>query len=208
LLRRDKATSGTLAEAAKMACRVGGKAMKRRSKTGGNASKSARHKATTVKRRRTPPKAGPGRRSATTTQETEIARLTRERDEALEQQTATSEVLQIISSSPGDLEPVFSVMLGKAVQICDASYGNIYRWDGDALHYMASYNTPKALVRVRKGEPLRPDRLHPLESRSQPNRLGILPTSAKTPLTSPGSVPALSRGSNWAVYARPCSCRC
>ena len=73
---------------------------------------------------------------------------TRELAESLEQQTATADVLRVISSSLGDLEPVFSIMLEKAAQICDASYGNIYRWDGDALHYMASHNTPEALVRV------------------------------------------------------------
>ncbi|MGC1713845.1 MAG: hypothetical protein WA776_04700, partial [Xanthobacteraceae bacterium] len=67
----------------------------------------------------------------------------------LEQQTATSEVLQVISSSPGDLEPVFAALLEKAVRICDAKFGNIYRWNGDALQLMASYNAPAAFAEVR-----------------------------------------------------------
>ena len=72
----------------------------------------------------------------------ENARLLGELRESLQEQTATSEVLQVISSSPGDLEPVFASMLEKAVHICDANFGNIYRWDGDALHLVASHNTP------------------------------------------------------------------
>jgi hypothetical protein len=53
--------------------------------------------------------------------------------EALEQQTAGSEVLEVISGSHGDLQPVFASMLEKAVRICDARFGNIHRWDGAAL---------------------------------------------------------------------------
>jgi GAF domain-containing protein len=75
---------------------------------------------------------------------------TRELTEALEQQTATSEVLQVISSSPGDLQPVFEGMLEKAVRICDAKFGNIYRWDGSAMRLAAAHNTPPAFAEARR----------------------------------------------------------
>ena len=87
---------------------------------------------------------------------------TRELAESLEQQTAMSEVLQVISSSPGDLQPVFDAMLEKAVRICDAKFGNIYRWDGEGLHLLASYNTPPALVEARRHTPLRPGMNDPI----------------------------------------------
>jgi two-component system, NtrC family, sensor kinase len=87
---------------------------------------------------------------------------TRELTESLEQQTATSEVLQVISSSPGDLEPVFGTMLTKAVRICDARFGNIFRWDGDALHLLATHNVPIAFDDVRRRLPLRPSPRTPI----------------------------------------------
>ena len=87
---------------------------------------------------------------------------TRELTKSLEQQTATSEVLQVISSSPGDLEPVFATMLENAVRICDAKFGNIYRWDGEGLHLLASHNTPPALVEARRHSPLRPGTNDPI----------------------------------------------
>ena len=87
---------------------------------------------------------------------------TRELSESLEQQTATSEVLQVISSSPGDLEPVFETMLAKAVRICDAKFGNIFSWDGDALHLLAAHNVPIAFDDVRRRLPLRPEATGPL----------------------------------------------
>jgi hypothetical protein len=67
--------------------------------------------------------------------------LLNELRESLEEQTATSEVLKVISSSAGDLEPVFDAMLEKAVRICDASFGAIYNWDG------ASYFSPRPTIR-------------------------------------------------------------
>ena len=78
----------------------------------------------------------------------------RELSESLEQQTATSEVLQVISSSPGDLQPVFAAMLENAARICEASFGNIHRWDGDALHLVATHNTPPSFAEFRRRSPL------------------------------------------------------
>jgi len=74
----------------------------------------------------------------------------RELSESLEQQTATSEVLEVVSRSPGDLEPVFAAMLENAVRICDAKFGNIHRWDGDTAHLVATHKTPPAFAEARR----------------------------------------------------------
>ena len=87
---------------------------------------------------------------------TDLTERTADLAEALKQQTATSEVLQVISSSPGDLEPVFASMLENAVRICDAKFGNIFRWDGEALHLAATHNTSPAYAEARGRSPLRP----------------------------------------------------
>jgi two-component system, NtrC family, sensor kinase len=92
----------------------------------------------------------------------DLTQRTAELTESLEQQTATSEVLQVISRSPGDLEPVFATMLENAARICDANFGNIFRWDGDALHLVATHNTPPAFVEARKSLPLRPNKDNPI----------------------------------------------
>ena len=78
---------------------------------------------------------------------------TRELSESLEQQTATSEVLQVISSSPGDLERVFETMLAEAVRICDAKFGNIFRRDSEGMHLVARHNTPPAFAEFRRRSP-------------------------------------------------------
>ena len=86
--------------------------------------------------------------------EEQLRRRTADLTESLEQQTATSEVLQVISSSPGDRQSVFAAMLENAVRTCDAKFGNIYRWKDDTLHLVAAHNTPHALAEARRRWPL------------------------------------------------------
>ena len=92
----------------------------------------------------------------------ELRQRTAALTESLEQQTATSEVLQVISSSPGDLQPVFEAILEKAVRICDAKFGTINRWDGEALHLVASHNLPPAFAEFRRRTPFRPGSGNPI----------------------------------------------
>ena len=76
----------------------------------------------------------------------EVQARTRDLTESLQQQTATSEVLKVISSSPGELEPVFRSMLENAVSICDAKFGNLFLIDGDSAHWEAGVGTPPKLA--------------------------------------------------------------
>ena len=72
------------------------------------------------------------------------------RKEALEQQTATSEVLEVISSSPGELDPVFQKMLANACRVCEANFGFLQLWDGECFTSPASDNVPPELAALRE----------------------------------------------------------
>ena len=84
----------------------------------------------------------------------EVQARTHELTEALEQQTATSEVLQVISTSSGELEPVFETILANAVRICEATFGNMYLRDGEVFRIAAAHNTPPPLLEHRRRVPL------------------------------------------------------
>jgi signal transduction histidine kinase len=86
----------------------------------------------------------------------EVHARTRDLSEALDQQTATSEVLRVISSSPGDLQPVFQAILANATRLCGAKFGTLYLCDGDAFRAAAFHNAPPAFVDARKDKPLHP----------------------------------------------------
>ena len=85
----------------------------------------------------------------------EVQARTHELTEALEQQTATSEVLEIISRSPGELQPVFDTILANAVSMCGAKFGTLYLCESDGFRTAAMHNAPQSFARERSG------RLHP-----------------------------------------------
>ena len=75
---------------------------------------------------------------------------TRELAESLEQQTATSEVLRVISSSPGELKPVFNAMLENAVRLCEAEFGHLFLYEGEAFHTTALHSASRVFAEVRR----------------------------------------------------------
>ena len=135
-------------------------------------------------------------------------RLFNETREALEQQTATSEVLGVISSSPGELEPVFQAMLANAARICEANFGALFRFEDGAVRAAAMHGVPPAFAEIlatrtttaRSAKP-------PLARVVETRQASILLMSRRTPLTSRVN-PFSSPPSNSEAFGRFSSCRC
>src|SRR6516225_7518400 len=94
------------------------------------------------------------RDSSTASLKKRLGQRTRERDEALERETATSEVLRVISSSPGELEPVFQAMLANAVRLCEAKFGNLLLYEKDAFRVVVMHGAPRAWDELRRRDPM------------------------------------------------------
>ena len=124
--------------------------MKKRAKVSGARAKTQRSKATKLIRRDTR-KATPSSQSPS--EETMVARLSRELNEARQEQTATAEVLRLLSGSR-DLNRLFNTILINATNLCQANFGTMAIYEGDALRIVAMHNVPPAFAEFRQREPL------------------------------------------------------
>jgi two-component system, NtrC family, sensor kinase len=126
--------------------------MRRRSRASSKLANARSRKAKTLKAERPS-------NSYVAGQETEVARLRRERDEAREQQKATAEILRVIRTSPADVQPVFEMIVRNAVSLCGSKHANVFRFDGELLHFVASHNIGgrSPVDMLREKFPMRPD---------------------------------------------------
>jgi len=126
--------------------------MRRRSRAGSASVKSRRRKAATPKRRSA--RAAPRRSSSAASEEAKAAHFERERDEAMVQLAAATEVLGVISNSSGELDLVFDTILRNATRICEATFGNLWLCEGDSFRIAATHGAPSAYREYLKREPV------------------------------------------------------
>jgi signal transduction histidine kinase/putative methionine-R-sulfoxide reductase with GAF domain len=126
----------------------------------------------------------------------ENVRLFNETKEALEKQTATAEILRVISNTPTDVQPVFDAIVRNAVELCDSAYANVFRYDGELLHYITSHGWPPERLReLQNSFPSAPDR----SNAAGRAILGCKPVHIQDRSSDPEYNPALARA---LVYRR------
>ena len=118
----------------------------RRHRTTSRKQADTRHQKATKPKRGTALKARRRASSSVADLQEQLERQARELEEARERETATAEVLRVISSSPGELAPVFQAMLENAVRICEAKFGNLFLIEGDSCRWTAGVGTPPKLA--------------------------------------------------------------
>src|SRR5580698_8913575 len=133
--------------------------MKRRGKAGGKAAdlrrpKAAGRKRVAVARPKAVAKSKSQPRAAAAGLQERLERNRQELNEALQQQAATSEVLRLISSSPGELGPVFQAILENATRICGAKFGNLWLREGGSFRIAATHGAPPAYRKYLQSEPV------------------------------------------------------
>jgi signal transduction histidine kinase len=172
--------------------------MKRRSRASSKLGKTPRRNAAMPKRRkanrrRTASRVDRRPPSGANLRE-QLDQSRRELKEALEHQTATSEVLDLISRTPTNVQPVFNAIIESAVRLCDAVFGVVWRYDGELLHYAASHNfTPDVLDQIFKAYPKRPDRSIAAGRAILDGRIAHVPDM----LADPGYAHELALAGNW-----------
>ena len=130
--------------------------MARLSKTGGKTSKAKARKASPAKGRKTAKTKRRIAPAATRRKRRSVSDLTKELGEALARQEATAEILKVISSSSGDLQPVFKAMLSNALEICEAKFGQLLLFNGEGFDAAELHNSPSEYAELFKNGPLRP----------------------------------------------------
>src|SRR5215475_11524715 len=135
-------------------------------KTGSKATRVGAHK-TSAPRGRKSAKAKRGITSSVTRHKAlsvvdlqgQLERRTKELDQALERQTATADILRVIASSSTDVQPVFEAIAESAARLCQAEFCNVFRFDGELIHFMHSYGySREAIEALRHFYPMRPGR--------------------------------------------------